>query len=441
MSVPFLTELDSRAAIKGSRDPLGLQPIWVHFGRRAVGNLTTVTSSLRNFTTLLLGLYVADDLIERGDCSEEQRVDIFLRVEQLAGYSRFAHGADGAADGILGVTRIRRRLEAANRVQISAARDEQILGNQKTYGLWGLYTVAARNSGLIEREEPRLTPLARDFVEKQYIGKLTFSSRRSNELGERARKDNAFYPDGADKKLSQALAAVLGPKLTRAEKDFYTEALLRARTADEDATAGRQEQLWESFREWCAEDPERWTSRLTIPELDGLIRHAAKTGREPLADVLTRIRGVEPALAAASSLFSFALQRNQKTLSQLGAEVREVWGSALRHLDLDALAANRPGMATAAGEDGATRLLEMANLLRSGSYGEAVEVALAQNEAVMKARGGAPWAGLARSRLEVRLRAEDGGLYDPDILPDLAVHSYFLPSLKSMTAFVEGAVA
>jgi hypothetical protein len=33
---PFLTNLDGRAAIKGSRDPLGVQSIWARFGRRAI---------------------------------------------------------------------------------------------------------------------------------------------------------------------------------------------------------------------------------------------------------------------------------------------------------------------------------------------------------------------------------------------------------------------
>jgi hypothetical protein len=40
---PFLTDIDAQAAIKGSRGPLGIQPMWTRLGRRVVGNLTTVT--------------------------------------------------------------------------------------------------------------------------------------------------------------------------------------------------------------------------------------------------------------------------------------------------------------------------------------------------------------------------------------------------------------
>jgi len=63
-SAPFLTQLDSRASIKGSRDPLGVQAIWSRFGRHVAGNLTTVSNSLADFTVLLLGHYLAERVAE-----------------------------------------------------------------------------------------------------------------------------------------------------------------------------------------------------------------------------------------------------------------------------------------------------------------------------------------------------------------------------------------
>ncbi len=36
LTVPFLTELDSRAAVNGSRDPLGVKSIWPRLGRQVV---------------------------------------------------------------------------------------------------------------------------------------------------------------------------------------------------------------------------------------------------------------------------------------------------------------------------------------------------------------------------------------------------------------------
>ena len=51
-SSPFLTLEDPNAKIKGSRDPLGAQPIWAAFGRHVVTNVTAQSTSVRGFTTL-----------------------------------------------------------------------------------------------------------------------------------------------------------------------------------------------------------------------------------------------------------------------------------------------------------------------------------------------------------------------------------------------------
>ena len=83
---PFLTQSDSRAAVRGSRDPLGLVPIWSAYGRRVVGNLTTASTSLRGFTTLLLGYYCADRILEKE--TDQTPLSVFLRVEQLVSYCR-----------------------------------------------------------------------------------------------------------------------------------------------------------------------------------------------------------------------------------------------------------------------------------------------------------------------------------------------------------------
>ena len=64
--MPFLTDIDSRAAIKGSRDPLGAQAIWTLLGRHVVGELTTNTTSVRDFVILLLGYGFVEKLDEAG---------------------------------------------------------------------------------------------------------------------------------------------------------------------------------------------------------------------------------------------------------------------------------------------------------------------------------------------------------------------------------------
>lgn len=138
--MPFLTKLDPNAQIKGSRDPLGLQGIWTVLGRRIVSNLTTVSTSVSDFAATMMGYAFVEQLE-----NENSAVEIFLRWEQWAAYSRF-HCHSGSF--VRGVERVRARLNENSSVVISAARQHQILSNQKTYGLWGLYSMPSRECGL-----------------------------------------------------------------------------------------------------------------------------------------------------------------------------------------------------------------------------------------------------------------------------------------------------
>jgi hypothetical protein len=81
--MPFLTLEDPNAKIKGSRDPLGAVPVWAAFGRHVVTNLTTPSTAVRGFTTLLLGRYFAELLVEEGAISREESLNVCLRMEQL----------------------------------------------------------------------------------------------------------------------------------------------------------------------------------------------------------------------------------------------------------------------------------------------------------------------------------------------------------------------
>ena len=66
MSFPFLTLEDPNARIKGSRDPLGVQPIWISFARHIVTNVTAAANSVRGFSILLLGRYFGERLVREG---------------------------------------------------------------------------------------------------------------------------------------------------------------------------------------------------------------------------------------------------------------------------------------------------------------------------------------------------------------------------------------
>jgi hypothetical protein len=120
--MPFLTSLVERAHVKGSRDPLGLVPIWSRFGRDVVGNLTTVTSSVRSFTTVLIALELADILHEQLRQDAPKTLETFLRFEQIAGYARVKVNRDREIRGVL---RVAKRLNEGRRIRISTRQHDQ----------------------------------------------------------------------------------------------------------------------------------------------------------------------------------------------------------------------------------------------------------------------------------------------------------------------------
>ena len=159
----FLTLEDPRAKVQGSVDPLGLQPVWSTFGRHVVTNLTSVSTSVRGFTILLLARYYTERLIKEGRAKEEDALSIFLRMEQLGAYARHVgHGVEG---DIRGIERVKKFLdEHGAKVPIQADVSGMILSDQKTYGLWGLYSVSARASALIADGPVGVTAETNKFV-------------------------------------------------------------------------------------------------------------------------------------------------------------------------------------------------------------------------------------------------------------------------------------
>ena len=159
--MPFLSLLDDRAKPKGSRDPLGFELIWTHYGRQVIGNLTTITGSLTNFAVAILGFKWANDLHAHLPEAEQQAEirDTFLRYEQLAAYLRYL--SDDTQ--IMGITRVQQRMEdKRSRIGFGVGSDAQILSDQASYGLWGLYSSAMRDTGLVQGDNrtPAQTGLA-----------------------------------------------------------------------------------------------------------------------------------------------------------------------------------------------------------------------------------------------------------------------------------------
>jgi len=447
----FLTEFDSKARIKGSRDPLGFMSIWTRFGREVVGNLTTVTLSVRSFTTLLLGLDLIEELIESSEADVEQRVDLFIKFEQLAAYSRVAaHSGDTEVvsqvegEAIRGIERVRIRLGPSQQkpVSISASPGDQILASQKVYGIWGLFPVAARASGLLRQDDLRLSDEARRFVAAEYRSGGARATDWSRKCRPFLLKGGRFAPTKEHRPLAEALAARLRPELSPRERDFYGETLVLGRRLGDEKLAARQESLWRLLERVNGRSTESWARPFDLTELERVLEAMSGSDESGLAVPLEEIRTVEPLLAAASSLFRCLLDSPRQRLNHVLREIEATWGKrGLRHLREDRIERLASRLGTSADPEGGSRLVRLAGQLARGDYAGAVRSLLEQNEAVMKGRGAAPWILVERGILDVREREAPRPLPPLEVQQRLWTNPYFLNSLKIVGAKVYGKAA
>jgi hypothetical protein len=420
--MPFLTLLDPRAKIKGSRDPLGFQPIWTRFGRKVVRNLTTVTTSVRGFTVLLLGFYFVEQAVEQPQKSEADFPALFLKFEQLAAYSRVAwrngNGATQVDEGnILGIQRVNKYLrEGNNRVRISAQQVAQILSNQRTYGLWGLYAGAARSSGLLESVHSRLTPVARQFVESEYLPHL---DRAASHIFRFLDKDRTFEPRGKDNLLGSRLANILRAGFSGPEEAFYSKHLLFGGDTD-----SPQKRLWERIH------AVNLPASFSMQELKEVVKQSKVAGDTILTDRLEQIKQVETVIAPAGRLFGYLLSQDGVSADEVACTIEREWGE-LEHLD--PLAFDQ-ALSTVQDIDAdtRTRLINLVKAMRAGAYKQTIELMLEQNKAIMKARGGDAWVKFKNRQLDVRFLGGREALTSKKELPDLWIYPYFINSLKAI---------
>lgn len=434
LTVPFLTDIDPQVAVKGSRDPLGLQTIWARLGRHIVGNLTTVSTSVRDFTTLILGYYFAERVAN--EAPSDGDLAVFLRWEQLSAYAR--GGVNGDWD-FRGVERAKKNWNTEGRLRLGADSAAQILSNQKTYGLWGLYTVPARSSGLVEGEPSRLTPAGRSLVKDLYLPLWTKEGFKNADavVARLAKARTELDVRKGDRSFLEATGRVLSKRLSAAERKFYETHLLLG--GPQDRTGGGQAVLARAMESTFSDDT--WT--LSPPR----VRHLAKQCRAAgevghvVADRLERIRSAELLLAPAAALFGLLLASEGQTLAEVAGAVKRQWGASVRTIDVDETAKLEGELVDATGDpETGRRWVKLARSLATGEYEGALRLLMEQNAFVMKVRAGAgPWVDLSNRLLRVRLRDDDAdGLPERGDLATFWRHSYFIDSLRTVAVALRG---
>jgi hypothetical protein len=370
----------------------------------------------------VLGRYFAEVLVEEGSLAREESLNVCLRMEQLAAYAQHVgHKVEGQ---IRGIERVKANLEeGAGKVVIQADHRGRILSDQKVYGLWGLYSVPARVSGLIADGPFGVTPRTRAFIEQNYLPSLKESLGGLKRLLAKGGDLDTRKREGYFK----AIIGILPPRYTPAEVKFYGDCL-RDAVEVESIAGGRQRLLRELL--------ETHTDLTVAVGREEIIRlsRAARKVDEGLAGSLDRIRVLEGVLAPSEALFEYVLSQGRQRPQDVAEKVSEIWGRRVPNIEVDAFRDLAPEIAKLYNERVASAVVRCAAALAGGAYADAVRALLDWNSFVMDTRKGAAWVALGGDgRIDVRYRGLDRPLLTADALPSLWRNSYFINSLKSVT--------
>ena len=138
----YFTDQDPDYTVKGSRDPLGFQVIWQASARKLIPYLSTVSNSVIDFQIMCLGYYFYEKP------PDAQFINFFIRFEQLMAYARYQAG-DKRFNGI---DKIRKFFYSGEEV-VRISNKNEILSNQRSYGIWGKYNRPFRDIGFLQKQD------------------------------------------------------------------------------------------------------------------------------------------------------------------------------------------------------------------------------------------------------------------------------------------------
>ncbi len=135
---------DPNYRIKGSRDPLGFQPIWQRLGRNIIEHLSTVSVNVRDFQVMSYAYYFF------GDDDKKDFLDFFYRWEQICAYTR----EKTVGDGYNGKNFVSKKMRDTpdGPFSLGSNSEDTILSNQKAYGIYGKYNRPYTEMGIRKKE-------------------------------------------------------------------------------------------------------------------------------------------------------------------------------------------------------------------------------------------------------------------------------------------------
>ncbi len=401
----FLSLLDDRAIPKGSRDPLGFELVWSYFGRKVVGNLTTITSSMDNFAVALLGFYWANQLVPmEGETGARHKLvqEVFLRYEQLTAYVRYY----GKATDIMGITRVKKRIhDDTLKITLGQSTEQQILSDQASYGLWGLYSSAARDTGLATGNERVVTPLGQSIVlailqQLGSVGDELFSMLNSNKPLDRMQ-------------LEHMATSFMDALHHNSVQTPLLEALMSGNDHE-----WVQNELWQITQRIFSDKTK------TPKDIDEFIKLIlGYETSERLARHLNDIIVVERLLVAANNIFHYCRRKDGESL----AKILENLKGRYQYLHLPE---------TLLDEDFPRReqLISILAAFRNDDMVRVIDGILQLNKEVMQHRSGAPWVEVESGKtIRVRVKSEKSELKSQSEIETQWDYDYFMGSFLNIS--------
>ena len=332
----------------------------------------------------------------------------FLRYEQLAAYLRSSAGDHE----IMGISRVRKRLgEGKKTISIGIDQQSLILSDQVSYGIWGLYSTALRETGLVHGDLRELTETGLGIVRLIEAG----LSRKCEGLGMnwywaflRGQRKAVAIAD-LEQENKCFVSAITSAKV----RDALIAALLRGSGAHQCQLA-----LYETCR----------ALDLTVLKEANLGTLVATLGQqtksEELRQALEKVSQIERLLVASNVLFNYLRRQDGEPLDAMAEAIDRIYS-------FDFLPAGPELAGVPYGQD----LETLRAHLRSGDTLASLRCLLAINKKIMAGRGGAAWVEEnSAGKLRVRVKAETAHLPSIEELQSRWDYDYFLRSYARIAA-------
>ncbi len=370
----FLTEKDPNYTIKGSRDPLGFQVIWQAAGRKLIPHLSTVSNNIVDFQIICLAYTIKKEL----NIEDKDFEPFFIRFEQMMAYTRFKNKSDKER-GFNGVDKVR-KIMTTMPSSIKVSTEDQILSNQKAYGIWGKY-----NRPFTDMHITKLNTFDAIYSEK-FKSNTTLNKQVNSIL----KKETRLKMD-----LLESFGAALEKPLLE-EKELFIKTVLQDTCNQELLLIFNKNQDWK---------------KLSFYELiDYLIKNSTNENFK--------------------AILRYIIQ-NEKTISPLNRifrylQTKSYWKN--EDIEQDDFISNCRNAIDTTGFDDTLRSLA---LLHSATNLDLVKGIVIRNETICNSRNSSPWMELTEKGVDVN--HFEGALYNLDYQPEVNNdNTYFLWSFISL---------